>query len=98
MLPDDIDMNAGGTKLHLNALTVNLRITSMHLMVGLWGKETNVSLWQVIGNTGKVHRISIGIREFVYCGPNAHDPIHFCDVSDWNIAFHIVNKIAAKRS
>ena len=65
-------------------------------MVGLRGKETNVCLWKVIRNTGKIHRISIDIRKFVYRSPNAHNPIHFCDVPDWNIAFHIVNEITTK--
>ncbi len=65
-------------------------------MVGLWRKETDVCLGKVIGNTGKLHRIAIYIREFLYCSPNAHNPIYFCDVPDWNIAFHIVNEVTAK--
>ena len=68
----------------------------MHLMVGLGRKETNVCLRKVIRNAGKIHWIAIYIREFVYCSPNAHDPIYFCDVPDWNIAFHIVNEVTAK--
>jgi len=62
-------------------------------MVGLRGKETNVCLWKVIRNTKKIHRITIGIREFVYCSTNADDPINFSDIPDWNITLHIVNAL-----
>ena len=66
-------------------------------MVGLRGKETNVRLWKMIRNTWKKHRITIGIREFVYCSPNADDPINFSDIPDWNIALHIVNEVTSKK-
>jgi hypothetical protein len=66
-------------------------------MVGLRGKETNVRLWKMIRNTRKKHRITIGIREFVYCSPNADNPINFGDIPDWNIALHIVNEVTSKR-
>ena len=66
-------------------------------MVGLRGKETNVRLWKMIRNTRKKHRITIGIREFVYCSPNADDPINLSDIPDWNIALHIVNEVTSKR-
>jgi len=62
-------------------------------MVGLRGKETNVRLWKMIRNTRKKHRITIGIREFVYCSPNADDPINLGDIPDWNI----VNEVTSKR-
>ncbi len=51
----------------------------------------------MIRNTRKKHRITIGIREFVYCSPNADDPINLSDIPDWNIALHIVNEVTSKR-
>ncbi len=70
----------------------------MHLMVGLRGKETIVRLRKMVGHTREEHRIPINIREFVYGGPNPYDFIHFCDIPNQNITFHIVNEITVKWS
>ncbi len=67
MIAYDVNMNAGGMELHLNALTVNLRITPMHLMVGLRGKETNICLWEMVRYTWEKHGITIGVHELVPC-------------------------------
>ena len=98
MIPYDVNANCGGTKLHLNALTANLQIPTMHLMVSLRGKETNVRLRKMVRHTREKHQIPINIREFVYGGPNPDDFIHFRDIPNWNITFHIVNEITAKWS
>ncbi len=71
----------------------------MHLMVGLRGKETNVCLRKmVVTHTWEEHQIPINIRENVCGGPNPDDFIHFCDIPNQNITFHIVNEITAKWS
>ena len=67
-------------------------------MVGLRGKETNIRLRKMVRHTREEHRIPVNIREFVYGGPNPNEFIHFCDIPNQNITFHIVNEITAKWS
>ncbi len=67
-------------------------------MVGLRGKETNVHLRKMVRHTREEHRIPISIGEFVYGGPDPYDFIHFSDIPNRNITFHIVNEITAKWS
>ncbi len=67
-------------------------------MVGLREKKMNVRLRKMVSHTRAEHRIPVNIHEFVYGGPNLDDFIHFCEIPNWNITFHIVNEITAKWS
>jgi hypothetical protein len=70
----------------------------MHLMVGLRRKETNVRLRMMVRHTREEHRIPVNNHEFMYGGPDPYDFIHFCDIPNRNITFHILNEITAKWS
>ncbi len=50
----------------------------------------------MVRHTMEEHRIPINIHEFLYGGPNPADFIHFRNIPNWNITFHIVNEITAK--
>ncbi len=67
-------------------------------MVGLSGKKMNVRLRKMVRHTREEHRIPISIGEFVYGGPDPYAFIHFSDIPNQNITFHIVNEITAKWS
>ncbi len=67
-------------------------------MVGLRGKETNVCLKKMVRHTREEHQITVDIGKFLYGGPNLYDFIHFSDIPNRNITFHIVNEITAKWS
>ncbi len=85
MILYDVNANCGGTKLYLNALTINLHKPTMHLMVSLRGKEMNICLWKVEGNAREEHRLTISVSKFVNCSLNSYDLIHFGNIPHRNI-------------
>jgi hypothetical protein len=50
----------------------------------------------MVRHTKEEHRIPVRISEFVYGGTNPYDFIHFSDIPNQNITFHIVNEITVK--
>ena len=94
----DCDANSRGTQLHLNALCINLGITTVHLMVCLRGEKTNVCLWKVIGYAWEEDWFTISASKFVQCSSHPNDLVNFGDIPNRNITLHVVDKITGKRS
>ncbi len=94
----DCDANSRGTQLHLNALCVNLGITTMHLMVCLRGEKMNVCLWKVIGYAWEEDWFTISVSKFVQFSSNPDELVNIGDIPNRNITLPVVNKITAKQS
>ncbi len=92
----DCDANSRGTQHHMNALCVNLGITTMHLMVCLRGEKTNVCLWKVIGYAKEEDWFTVSVGKFVQYSSNPDDLVNFGDILNRNTTLHVVDKITAK--
>ncbi len=69
----DCDANSRGTQLHLDAFSVKLGITTVHLMACLRGEKANVCLWKVIEYASEEDWFTVSVSKFVQCSSDLDD-------------------------
>ena len=68
----------------------------MHLVICLWGEKPNIRLREMIRNAREINRVTVSVGELMQSSTDTNDLVNFCDVTNWNFAFHVIDEVTAK--
>ena len=84
------------SKIRTHLAIINLKISTMHVMVSLMREYSNSSWGDIIGHTCKEHFFSIWVYDCVKGGTSEYDPIDLIYFLYHYIELHIINNITSK--
>ncbi len=68
-------------------IAMHVRVTTMHLMIGLRREQAKIGMGQTIGHTRKEDLLSIYVNKLVQCFTNTNNPVDLGHVLDIYINF-----------